>query len=119
MKELIEIRDILKQNLENAEIDHRIYERRKDYHKSRYYLGELTAFSVVIDMLENRLNNSCVKPHERRSPTDESFIGCKPPERKAKSTTEILACACLYRNEKGKRILEQLCEKCKQEFFNS
>lgn len=51
--------------------------------------GKVTAFSAVIKQLDLILNNSCVKPCERRSPTDETFNGCKPPERKAKSTEKI------------------------------
>jgi hypothetical protein len=56
--------------------------------------GKVTAFSAVIKQLDLILNNSVVKPSERRSPTDESFDGCKPPDERQNPQEDFLVCDC-------------------------
>jgi hypothetical protein len=51
------------------------------------------AFSDIIERLDLILNNSVVKPSERRSPTDENFSGCKPPDERQNPQEEKSECS--------------------------
>jgi hypothetical protein len=57
------------------------------------------AFSDIIERLDLILNNSVVKPSERRSPTDENFSGCKPPDERQNPQEDLICPSC--KKEKG------------------
>ena len=94
------------------------YFDRGDKCRSNNFKYRREAFLEVIERLDLILKYSVVKPSERRSPTDESFSGCKPPDERQNPQEKILACTCIYRTEKGKKIAIDKCEYCKQEFLN-
>lgn len=72
-----------------------------------YYKGEEKAYSSIIGKLDLILNNSVVKPTERRSPTDESFGGCKPPDERQNPPSEKVEfcfCGIAYKEVYDERI---------------
>ena len=77
MQELIELRTFCEQEKEKANERYKYYSKfvRHDLEKGKFK-GRKFAFSSVIERLDLILNNSVVKPSERRSPTDETFSGC-------------------------------------------
>ncbi len=96
MEELIKLREYCVTEKEKA--------YQKGYHSTLWTLtkpvtirqrGKVTAFSAVIKQLDLILNNSVVKPSERRSPTDETFDGVsRPNERQNPQEYKILECGC-------------------------
>lgn len=66
---------------------------------------ELIVFGIVFGIgyffgfYNGFLNNSVVKPSERRSPTDESFSGCKPPDERQNPQEDLICPSC--KKEKG------------------
>jgi hypothetical protein len=94
MEKLIELRQYIVEEKEQAFKREFAYKEISNETGRVASIGYQTACSDIIEQLDLILNNSVVKPSERRSPTDESFSGCKPPERKAKSTEENLECKC-------------------------
>jgi len=107
MEKLIELRKIIELKKEKAEEQYFEAIDKKLVGASNILEIRINAFSEVINECYLILNNSVVKPSERRSPTDESFSGCKPPERKAKSTEENLECKCSP---------NQMCSNCVSKF---
>jgi hypothetical protein len=71
------------------------------------------AFSDIIERLDLILNNSVVKPSERRSPTDENFSGCKPPDER-QNPQEVLRCRCII--SPNVRVLYVRCGLKKRDF---
>lgn len=107
MEELIKLREYCELEKEKATKAKNIEVENKRGWAVSNYMGQELAFSGIIEYCDLILNNSVVKPSERRSPTDESFSGCKPPERKAKSTEENLECKCSP---------NQMCSNCVSKF---
>lgn len=118
MQELIELRTFIENKQKQAQERHIHYVNKKNKQGYHATVGYDSACLDIIEQLDLILNNSVVKPSERRSPTDETFSGCKPPDERQNPQEKILACTCIYRTEKGKKIAIDKCEYCKQEFLN-
>ena len=113
MQELIELKKYYEQRVENVKFKNDML--KSCWHlfpKERVDLIEIKTFSEFIEKLDLILNNSVVKPSERQSPTDESFSGCKPPERKAKSTEDKDKCEHLVERAIGQQGELFVCRKC-------
>ena len=93
MKELIELRTFCELEIEKA--NGKLYSNEPPiYLSTEIQLHErVEAFSEVIERLDLILNNSVVKPCERRSPTDETFSGCKPPDERQNPQEEKSECS--------------------------
>ena len=76
----------------------------KELIKKHYMDKELIVFGIAFGIgylfgfYNGFLINSVVKPSERRSPTDESFSGCKPPDERQNPQEDFLACGCDINN---------------------
>ncbi len=93
MEELIELRTFCELEIEKA--NGKLYSNEPPiYLSTEIQLHErVEAFSEVIERLDLILNNSVVKPCERRSPTDETFSGCKPPDERQNPQEEKSECS--------------------------
>lgn len=114
MQELIELREYIVKKKEKA-INLKKISKSIDRDSVWVTANELAelAFSDIIERLDLILNNSVVKPSESRSPTDETFSGCKPPERKAKSTEDKDKCehqSFVVWDKNGRNVTS--CRKC-------
>lgn len=112
MKELIELKKHYEQELKKAEADTSLLNPSVPIVNQFWIASRTAAFLEFVERLDLILNNSVVKPSERRSPTDESFNGCKPPERKAKSTEDKDKCEHLVERAIGQQGELFVCRKC-------
>jgi len=95
MQELIELRTFIENKQKQAQERHIHYVNKKNKQGYHATVGYDSACLDIIEQLDLILNNSVVKPSERRSPTDETFSGCKPPdERQNPQEYKILECGC-------------------------
>lgn len=110
---LLELRDYCKTQEKASFEKSEIHFKKGNSHQDGWWYGNGRAFSDIIERLDLILNNSCVKPSERRSPTNETFSGCKPPDRKAKSTDDKDKCdheSFVVFGQNGKTVTS--CRKC-------
>jgi len=112
MEKLIELRTFIENKKKQAlerQSHYKAKNNKQGYHAT---VGYDSACLDIIEQLDLILNNSVVKPSERRSPTDETFSGCKPPERKAKSTEDKDKCEHLVERAIGQQGELFVCRKC-------
>lgn len=113
MEKLIKLKNIYKQKVENAtyKAGGSFYEINGSEMVNAYYQGQSVAFSEFIEQLDLILNNSVVKPSERRSPTDETFSGCKPPDERQNPQEEKSECTKEY-HIRCKKANHHICPRC-------
>lgn len=115
MEELIKLKTFCELEIEKA--NGKLYSNEPPiYLSTEIQLHErVEAFSEVIKQLDLILNNSVVKPSERRSPTDEAFDGVSrpnerqnPQEKKSESNENI--------DDRNKIPFYKLCPECSATF---
>lgn len=94
MKELIELKKHYEQELKKAEADTSLLNPSVPIVNQFWIASRTAAFLEFVERLDLILNNSVVKPSERRSPTDETFSGCKPPDERQNPQEDFLDCEC-------------------------
>lgn len=94
MQELIELRTFIEQYGKDVNGASEVYSKCNYPMESVHFYGRYVASLEIIKQLDLILNNSVVKPSERRSPTDETFSGCKPPDERQNPQEDFLACDC-------------------------
>jgi len=96
MNELDLIKQFCEKQITNAErrIERLNKQINRHPHLTYMYSGERAAFVKVIKEVQQILKYSVVKPSERRSPTDELFNGCKPPDERQNPQEEFICLNC-------------------------